>query len=418
MDKQGIQQRETNSVTKKVSVILFLTFILCIPLLMVENQISGRRVYESIAQEEVAKGWGKAVGLGSAKLLTKVNTIYPASSETVIEIDSQEKRRGLFSVPVYIAKLKSKVNFSNAIKQMQAPENIEKLNKDDYLSILVKPVASVQSFKVIDASTGKELNAKLTDEGITLLAKDLLSNSIFTHQLEIEISIRGTGSLYFESSSEQDKVQIVGNWKKPKFTEEVLPTYTKITSNGFEASWVLNNLPKLVQNSKETRVIGLELLWVGADYAKIERAAKYGVLLIALTFLLVFLVEYMSQARIHFLQYGLIGLSLSLFYLLLLAFSESLGFDVAYVISAVAVSGLIVFYVKGFLNSSKFVKMILAEQVLLSSFFYVLLSLEESAFLVGAIGLFAALAAFMAITRRFDWFTGKFMTAHENRVSS
>jgi inner membrane protein len=52
--------------------------------------------------------------------------------------------------------------------------------------------------------------------------------------------------------------------------------------------------------------------------------------------------------------------------------------------------------------------MIITEQIILSGFFYLLLSLEESAFLIGSLGLFLALALFMAITRKIDWYSGNF----------
>ena len=108
------------------------------------------------------------------------------------------------------------------------------------------------------------------------------------------------------------------------------------------------------------------------------------------------------------MQYGLMGLAISVFYLLLLAISESTGFDIAYGISTAAVTGLILFYIKGFIREVKFVRMILCEQLVLSGFFYLLLSLEESAFLVGTIGLFIVLTAFMAVTRKFDWYNSTF----------
>ncbi len=201
---------------------------------------------------------------------------------------------------------------------------------------------------------------------------------------------------------------MVGNWTKPKFIDEILPTDTITSSKGFEATWTLNALPKWENGSREVKSIGLNHLWISTDYSMIEKAVKYGILFIALTFILIFIVEFMSKAKIHPLQYGLIGLSISIFYLLLLAISESLGFDIAYLLSSLAVTGLIVFYVRGFLNQKKFVKMVLIEQIILSTFFYILLALEEKAFLIGSIGLFVALSVFMTITRKFDWYTGSF----------
>lgn len=416
MENENKQKRELNTVTKKVLVILGLALVLIIPLSQVENQISSRREYETVAQKEVAKGWGENVTFGSPVVSASERKVYPASSETTIEVDSKEKKRGVFRVPVYIATLKTKVTFNKPTSHKTEAPKDKKLSELDHLTLSVKPIASIQSFKIKELSSGKELKARLVDGGIRLSIEELPNKDFFANQLEIQVSTRGTGPITYESNSDQDKVKMVGNWTKPKFVDEVLPTETKLSSKGFEASWTLNALPKWEDGTREVKSIGLNHLWIGTDYSMIERAVKYGILFIALTFLLVFIVEFMSKAQIHPLQYGQIGLSISVFYLLLLAISETIGFDIAYLISSLAVTGLIVFYVRGFLNQKKFVKMILIEQVVLSAFFYILLSLEESAFLIGSIGLFTALAIFMTITRRFDWYSGSFKVQNESQT--
>lgn len=417
MEYENKPKIEINAVTKKVLLILGLAAVLLIPLSLVENQINSRREYETIAQKEVAKGWGGNISLGSPAILVAEQTHYPTSSETNIHVDSKEKKRGVFPVPVYVATLKTKVLFSApavTAKKTESPNII--LSRVDHLFIPIHPIASVQSFKIKDLTSGKELKGTLMNDGIQLTINELPSKNFFSGQLEIELVARGTGTVSYESKSDQDKVSMTGNWPKPKFVDDVLPTETKLSPKGFEASWTLNTLQKNQDSSRSGKSIGLNHLWIGTDYTMIERAVKYGILFIALTFLLVFIVEFMSKAKIHPLQYGLIGLSISIFYLLLLAISESIGFDIAYLISSGAVTGLIVFYVRGFLNDTKFVKMILTEQLVLSGFFYVLLSLEESAFLIGSIGLFTALAIFMTITRKFDWYSGSFKT-HDNKMA-
>jgi inner membrane protein len=415
MENENTSKHEINAVTKKVLVILGLALVLIVPLSQVENQISSRKEYETVAQKEVAKGWGGNVTFGSPVVIAFERRVYPASSETTIEVDTKEKKRGVFRVPVYLAILKTKVTFHKPATQKTETPHDKKLSELDHLTLSVKPISSIQSFKVKELVSGKELKAMLVDGGIRVSVDELPSKDFFDNQLEIEISTRGTGPITYESSSDQDNVKIVGNWTKPKFVDEVLPTETKLSSKGFEATWTLNAMPKWEDGSREVKSIGLNHLWIGTDYSMVQRAVKYGILFIALTFLLVFIVEFRSKAKIHPLQYGLIGLSISVFYLLLLAISESIGFDMAYLISSLAVTGLIVFYVRGFLNQKKFVKMILVEQVVLSAFFYVLLSLEESAFLIGSLGLFIALAIFMTITRRFDWYSGSFKVQSENQ---
>lgn len=413
MENEQKQKSEMNAVTKKVFVILGLALVLIVPLSQVENQISSRREYETLAQKEVAKGWGENVVFGSPVLSVSEQNVYPTSSDTTIEVDSKEKKRGAFRVPVYTATLKTKLTFHNPGPPKTVSLKEKKHSDLDHLLFSIKPTSSIQNFKIKEATSGKELKAKLVDGGIRVSIGELPNKDLFSNQLEIEVSTRGTGPITYESNSDQDNVKMRGNWRKPKFIDEVLPTETNLSPNGFEASWTLNALPKWEDGSREVKSIGLNHLWIGTDYSKIERAVKYGILFIALTFILVFVVEFMSKARIHPLQYGLIGLSISVFYLLLLAISETVGFDTAYLVSSLAVTGLIAFYVRGFLNQKRFVKMILTEQVVLSGFFYTLLSLEESAFLIGSVGLFIALAIFMAITRKFDWYSGSFRIQNE-----
>lgn len=413
MEDENKPKREVNAVTKKVFVILGLTLVLMVPLSQVENQISSRREYETVAQKEVAKGWGENVTFGSPVVSASERSVYPTSSDTTIEVDSKEKKRGVFKVPVYIVTLKTKVTFNKPAKPKLETSKDKKLSELDHLTLSVKPISSIQSFKIKELTSGKELKARLVDGGIRVSADELPNKDIFANQLEIEVSARGTGPITYESNSDQDKIKMVGNWTKPQFVDEILPTETNLSSKGFEASWTLNALPKWEDGSREVKSIGLNHLWVGTDYFMIERAVKYGILFIVLTFLLVFIVEFMSKAKIHPLQYGLIGLSISVFYLLLLALAETTGFDIAYLTSSLGVTGLIVFYVRGFLNQKKFVKMILIEQITLSAFFYILLSLEERAFLIGSLGLFTALAIFMTITRRFDWYAGSFKPQNE-----
>lgn len=406
------------STTKKILAIVGLTFALLVPLSQVENQIGSRRDFDTIAQQEVAKGWGGDLSFASPIVLTSDGDQHPTLSETTISVDSKEKKRGIFKVPVYVTTFKTKVSYTKptpkkGVPPTKAPKNPE----PDELTLSVKPTSAIQSVKIKEVATGKEIKARMVSEGLRISTEDLESKDFFGKEFEIEVTARGTGNLSYFTFANQDKVRMLGNWTKPKFAGSILPTESALTSNGFEASWTLNTLPTEGDAYRDAKSIGLGHLWIDNNYAMTEKAVKYGILFIALTFILVFVVEFMSKAKIHPLQYGLIGLSISIFYLLLLALSESLGFDIAYLISSLAVTGLIVFYVHGFLRDKKFVRMILTEQLVLSGFFYVLLSLEERAFLIGSLGLFIALAIFMAITRRFDWYSGSFKSQNEIQTS-
>ncbi len=161
MEYENKPKIEINEVTKKVLLILGLVAVLLVPLTQVENQINSRREYETIAQKEVAKGWGGNINLTSPAILVAEQNYYPTSSETTIQVDSKEKKRGVFPVPVYVATLKTKVSFSAPApmpKKVETPNKL--LSRKDHLFIPISPISAVQSFKIKDVTSGKELKGK------------------------------------------------------------------------------------------------------------------------------------------------------------------------------------------------------------------------------------------------------------------
>jgi inner membrane protein len=153
--------------------------------------------------------------------------------------------------------------------------------------------------------------------------------------------------------------------------------------------------------------VGVELHEAVPTYQMVERTTKYGLLFLALSFLTYFLFEATSGVRIHIIQYGLLGLSISLFALLLISFAEPLGFEAGYAIASILILLQASLYTAAVLRrlqqSATFAGILGA----LFGFLYVLLSLESYALLVGAVALFAALSVTMAVTRHVDWSKGQ-----------
>jgi inner membrane protein len=135
-----------------------------------------------------------------------------------------------------------------------------------------------------------------------------------------------------------------------------------------------------------------------------ERAAKFGFLFVTAMFGTVLAIELASGRRVHVVQYLLIGAALALFFCLLLALSEVIGFTLAYLLAALMTTGLIGAYLARIARSRR--KGAIGAGVLagLYGYLYVLLQLEDLSLLAGALGLFASLAAFMWFTRKVDWF--------------
>ena len=139
------------------------------------------------------------------------------------------------------------------------------------------------------------------------------------------------------------------------------------------------------------------------QYQQSTRSAKYGYLVISLTFLIFFLIQSISKIDIHPFQYLMIGLALVMFYTLLISISEHSSFMVAYFIASIAVVVLIGLYSKSILKRWKFPLFITTSLVILYSFIYIIIQLESYALLVGSIGLFAILATVMFVSRKIDW---------------
>ena len=123
-----------------------------------------------------------------------------------------------------------------------------------------------------------------------------------------------------------------------------------------------------------------------------------------MTFLTIWLFEALSGARVHIIQYGLIGAALCLFYLLELSLSEHLGFGPAYLLAAAAVVALVSLYGSGALPTATQARTVTATIAGLYGYLYVLIQLQDYALLAGSLGLLAVLAVVMFATRRVTWY--------------
>ena len=162
------QKWDIGDTSKKVITIVVLTLALLIPLNMVENQIQTRKQFEETAQNTVASGWGKNVLFSTPIVFSQGSYVISKLSQTEVIVDSQEKKRGVFRVPVYTATMKSKITFAKPVTDQNT--SVPKKVMADYLSVYVEPISSVQSFKIRDAKSGKELPAKISEFGIKIHA--------------------------------------------------------------------------------------------------------------------------------------------------------------------------------------------------------------------------------------------------------
>jgi inner membrane protein len=144
------------------------------------------------------------------------------------------------------------------------------------------------------------------------------------------------------------------------------------------------------------------------------RTSKYGMLIILLTFVSFFMIEIFSKVVIHPIQYLLIGLSLIIFYSILLALSEYIRFDYSYLISSLLVIGLISFYTANIYSKTKLGILIGSMLLVFYGFMYTILQMQDYSLLLGTIALFLILACIMFLTRKINWY--EILSSENNSV--
>jgi inner membrane protein len=249
-----------------------------------------------------------------------------------------------------------------------------------------------------------------------------------------DLTIAGTETLRFLPLGAVTRVRLESDWPSPRFTGAFLPEQRTIAESGFSATWRVLDLgrgypstwkrsdgaPQLqayayatpamapVMASQPggvpTATFGVDLLVPIGVHEASTRAVKYGVLFLALTFVTYFLFEVFAALRLHALQYLSVGLANCMFYLLLVALGEHIGFGLAYIASAAASIVLLGGYSAAILKSWRRAGPMIAMLTAVYGYLYATLLAEDFALLGGTLGLFAMLAAFMYLTRHVDWY--------------
>ena len=210
-------------------------------------------------------------------------------------------------------------------------------------------------------------------------------------------------NLYFTPSGTDFSVTMKSNYSSPSFKGDFLPSSRNITDEGFEADWQITALNSCNVPYAE---FGVDFIVTADQYQQTERALKYAFLFFILVLSSIFLVESITKSKINVVQYIVTGLSLCLFYLLLLSMSEYLSFGWSYLIAATMTTGALGGYFYGFLKSKIAVAFTVATGVLYG-YIYMLLQMESGALLFGSLALFVILSVIMYFTRSQAMFEAK-----------
>ncbi len=230
----------------------------------------------------------------------------------------------------------------------------------------------------------------------------------------LTLPLSGGGALYFAPVGEDTRVTMRANWPDPSFQGAYLPDEHDITNDEFTAEWripyIARNLPRsfAVEDGLSLldagKSFGPEFIDAASPYKSVNRALKYALMFLGVVFLTFFIFEILSGARAHPAQYILLGLAQVIFYLLVLAFSEHIGFEPAFIGSAAATVCLSGAYAATVFHSK--LRGLIAFAAFSGAYglIYLLMKSEDYALLIGSVTAFGAIALTMFVTRRLDWY--------------
>lgn len=425
-------EKFSRSITMKAVIIGFLTLIMLIPGVMIQNLISERQKRSEETIAKINAKWSNAQTLTGPVLVIPYTTHETDANNKVVignhnlyftpelltfnaYLVPEERHYGIYKSILYKSDLEISGKFAKP--EILLPENCQIMwneanirigisdlrgltNNPDYImNDLHFPAEAGGAPDVI----GQGLVISLKNSNLLQTGKALSFKSI--------LKLKGSSNINFIPIGRTTHVQMKGAWKSPGFIGSFTPQYS-LNEQGFVAKWDILHFNRNIPQSWTDQQIksfndtsfGVNLVDTLDQYQQNMRSAKYSLMFIALTFVVFFFVEILTGKKIHPLQYLLVGIALILFYSLLLSVSEQINFGIAYLIASIATIGLIVTYAYSIFKNRVQTGIMASFLTLLYVFLYVVLQLEDIALLIGSIGLFMILGVIMYFSRKINWY--------------
>ncbi|MFC3717176.1 cell envelope integrity protein CreD [Luteimonas soli] len=431
----------------KIVMVLALTLAILVPLTMIRGVIHEREGYRAEAVANVARSTAGRQSFAGPVLVVPYRELvdvverdkygvehtvqrteqrqwvfFPKTLDVGGTVEPRVRRSGLYEVRVYEWRGHAQAEFDVRIPADEDPARGRSIGTPrlgyaigDVRGLRGKPRLRVDGRDVpvlqgLDEEGGDGVHARLP---VPRAGTRLELKSRF------DFDLAGTEALDVVPLGDSNHIELDSPWPHPSFVGTLSPGTLDVRDDGFSARW---ELPALAANTQAQYLrqireggkggavrgdvdrISLQLIEPVDVYTQADRATKYGLLFVALTFVGFFMFELIKQLRIHPIQYGLVGLALAIFFLLLVSLSEHIEFGWAYLSASVACIGLLGFYLCAVLHS---VLRGLGFATMLATLYaalYGLLVSEDNALVLGAGLLFVILAAIMVLTRKVDWY--------------
>lgn len=426
------------SIYLKIGAIVVISLLLLIPTSMISGLISERENTKNEAINEVSDKWSREQTIvgpiisvpyyryvkesGSrdtvARLVRVKDYIHFLPTALNIEgsISPQMRYRGIYEVVVYDSKLRLHGTFADInFATLDIPKQNILFNQAEFVLGISDLRGLEEQIELLWCADTLQFNPGVSSNDVVesgINAQVSLSPDAPTSMgFDLTLNLKGSQTLYFTPVGRTTDVSIASSWRNPSFNGAFLPDSRSVSDTGFCAKWnVLHlnrNYPQMwlgARYAPSESSFGINLLLPVDSYQKSYRAIRYAILFIGFTFLVFFFIEVLGRVGIHPIQYALVGVALIVFYSLLLAISEYLAFNVAFVVSALATLALIAAYVRAILKSNIFMLLVVGILAILYTFIFVIIQLQDYALLIGSIGIFIILALVMFFSRKIDWY--------------
>jgi inner membrane protein len=435
----------------KMLFVAAMTLAILIPLAMIRSTIHERQAYRQQAVADIARSYAGSQALsGPVLVVPYVDTIeveekdaqgnvrrvsreqashwtfFPKALDISGHLKPDVRKRGLHEVRIYELRGIAKASFEATVPADAKPGVSRRIGAPwlsygiaDVRGLIGSPTLTVDNVPMTieqGAHSAQGIHARLP---VPLAGQSLRLAT------RLDFVLGGTESLSLVPLGKANRFAINSTWPHPQFTGSFLPRNRTIDAKGFRAHWEVSSLATNAQSqylegrtvptppggradathaAQGLDAVGLSLVDPVNIYMQADRASKYGLLFVLLTFVGFFMFELIKQLPIHPIQYGLVGLAIAIFFLLLVSLSEHVEFDVAYLVSSVACIGLLGIYLSAVLRSGRRGAGFAAMLGLLYATLYGLLISEDNALVLGAGLLFVILSTIMLVTRKVDWY--------------
>ncbi len=327
------------------------------------------------------------------------------------------RRRGIYRVQVFNADVEITGSFRNlraTVESLSSEERLESISWSDATIAFglsdPRGIVDVEGFEIdgttISVRPGTTLG-KILARGFHARVGDVVGDGF---EFVLPLEIRGSGFLSFLPLGATTRASLRSDWPHPSFFGDVLPATHEISGDGFSAEWTIpllnRSFPQAWLGCQDVDITeieaGVRLFEPVALYDLVTRSVKYGLLFIVLTFLTLGLIEFVTGSRLSLVQYLLIGVALAMFFLILIALAEHMGFGVAYFLASAAVVGINTLYCGAILPRRSLALAVGGVLAAIYGILYTILRAEDYALLGGTLLLLVALTVTMFFTRRIN----------------